>query len=362
VVDPIEVITKYGTDAVRFTLASQASPGTDIAFSEARTEGYRAFANKIWNAARFLFMNVDRAAEAGVVIDLSTLSDSLKDGSDNYIESRWIRSQLSRTAALVNTSLGEYRFDEAANHVYQFFWGDFCDWYLEVVKLRLEFVDRFDIPSRTEALRKLLAVFEAALRLLSPFMPFLTEEIWQAFYAGGAPAKSIALSSFPLAEDARYDEAAVAQMNFLKDLIVTVRGLRKDLSVPEKEFVPIRVYADSAFSNLVETNEDILHKLARINNVVLSTAPLTGEAVRSTSSFDVAVIYERQIDAAAERERLNKDLAKYDKGLQAAEKQLNNPGFVEKAPAHIIDGLKKQAAETRALKEKAEAALAALPD
>jgi valyl-tRNA synthetase len=361
VIDPIEIVTKYGTDAVRFTLASQASPGTDIAFNEARTEGYRAFANKIWNAARFLFMNVDRAAEAGIVIDLLTLSNSLKDGSDNYIESRWIRSRLSRTAALVNTSLSEYRFDEAANHVYQFFWGDFCDWYLEIVKLRLDFVDKVDILSRTEALRRFLAVFEAALRLLSPFMPFLTEEIWQAFYAGNAPAKSIALICFPVAEDARYDETDVAHMNFLKDLIVSVRGLRKEMSVPEKDFIPIRVYADSALSNLVETNIDVLNKLARVSNVDLVSSPLMGENVRSTASFDVAVVYERQIDVAAERERLLRELAKFDKGLQAAERQLGNEGFVAKAPAHIVEGLKKQAAETRALKEKAEAALAALP-
>jgi valyl-tRNA synthetase len=362
VIDPIEVITKYGTDAVRFTLASQASPGTDIAFSEARTEGYRAFANKIWNAARFLFMNVDRAAEAGVVIDLSTLSASLKDGSDNYIESRWIRSQLSRTAALVNTSLSEYRFDEAANHVYQFFWGDFCDWYLEAVKLRLDFVDKIDLQSRTEALRKLLAVFEAALRLLSPFMPFLTEEIWQAFYNGQVPVQSIALARFPVSEDARYSEADIAHMNFLQDVIVQVRGLRKDMSVPEKEFVPIRVHADPAFSNLIKTNADLFNKLGRVSTVELAPAALTGEGVRSTANFDVAVIYERQVDVAAERDRLNKELARYDKGLQAAEKQLNNPGFVSKAPAHIIDGLKKQAAETRTLREKAEAALAALPN
>jgi valyl-tRNA synthetase len=362
VIDPIEVITKYGTDAVRFTLASQASPGTDIAFSEARTEGYRAFANKIWNAARFLFMNVDRAAEAGVVIDLSTLSASLKDGSDNYIESRWIRSQLSRTAALVNTSLSEYRFDEAANHVYQFFWGDFCDWYLEAVKLRLDFVDKIDLQSRTEALRKLLAVFEAALRLLSPFMPFLTEEIWQAFYNGQVPVQSIALARFPVSEDARYSEADIAHMNFLQDVIVQVRGLRKDMSVPEKEFVPIRVHADPAFSNLIKTNADLFNKLGRVSTVELAPAALTGEGVRSAANFDVAVIYERQVDVAAERDRLNKELARYDKGLQAAEKQLNNPGFVSKAPAHIIDGLKKQAAETRTLREKAEAALAALPN
>jgi valyl-tRNA synthetase len=362
VLDPIEIVSKYGTDAVRFTLASQASPGTDIAFNEARTEGYRAFCNKIWNAARFLQMNIDRAAESGISIDLSTLKNALKDGSDNYIESRWIRSQLSRTAALVNTSLSEYRFDEAANHVYQFFWGDFCDWYLEAVKLRLDFAGKPDVPSRTEALRKFLAVYESALRLLSPFMPFLTEELWHAFYAENIPFKSIALANFPVAEDALYDETDVAHMNFLQELITTVRSLRKDMAIPEKEFAPIQVFTGSNFSTLLETNADMLAKLCRVSAVELSPTPLTGDNTRSTTTFDVAVLYARQIDVPAERERLSKDLAKYNKGLESAEKQLNNAGFIARAPAAIVEGLKKQHAETLALKQKTEAALAALPN
>ena len=239
VIDPIDIIQRFGTDAVRFTLASMASPGTDIAFSEARTEGYRAFANKIWNAARFLFMNVERARTSGVVIDLATLPGALKDGADNYVESRWIRARLSMTAAKVNTALSEYRFDEAASLVYQFFWGDFCDWYLELVKLRLDFADRPDVPSRTQALRRFLAVFETSLRLLSPFMPFLTEELWYAFYDGRPPAKSIALTMFPVKEDVRDDDAAVRDMTVLQELIVSVRALRKEMGVPEREAAPV---------------------------------------------------------------------------------------------------------------------------
>jgi valyl-tRNA synthetase len=361
VVDPIEVITKFGTDAVRFTLASMASPGTDIAFSEARTEGNRAFANKIWNAARFLFMNVERAADAGVRIDLSTLGHSLIDNSDKYIESAWIRAQLSRTAALVNTALGEYRFDEAANHVYQFFWGDFCDWYLEIVKLRLDFVDRPDVPSRTEALRKFLAVFECSLRLLSPFMPFITEEIWHAFYDGKPPLQSIALTQFPMAEHSLWNDSSVTQMEFLKDLVVAVRGLRKEMGVPEKEAASIRVFTSESFHNFIEVNANVLSKLARVSAVELAPAALTGDGTRSTGSFDVAVVYERQIDVPAERERLTKDLAKYEKGIAAADRQLTNDAFMAKAPAHIVEGLRKQSAETRMLYDKTKAALDALP-
>ena len=144
VIDPIEIVKQYGTDAVRFTLASMASPGTDIAFNVARTEGYRAFANKIWNAARFIFMNVDRAAEAGITVDVSALGGMPTVGDDAPLEARWIVAELHATAAKVNQALENYRFDDAANAIYQFFWGSFCDWYLEIVKLRLDFSDGAD--------------------------------------------------------------------------------------------------------------------------------------------------------------------------------------------------------------------------
>ena len=139
VVDPIEIVKQYGTDAVRFTLASMASPGTDIAFNVARTEGYRAFANKIWNAARFIFMNVDRAAEIGITVDRAALGAMPTVPDDAPLEARWIVAELHATAAKVNQVAGNYRFDDAANAIYQFFWGSFCDWYLEIVKLRLDF-------------------------------------------------------------------------------------------------------------------------------------------------------------------------------------------------------------------------------
>ena len=366
VIDPIEVITKYGTDAVRFTLASQASPGTDIAFSEARTEGNRAFANKIWNAARFLQMNIDRGAEAGYtasIIPLATLP------ADTPLETRWLVSRLSTVSAEVERALSDYRFDEAANAVYQFFWGEFCDWYVELVKLRLDFFPdaEGDFKPHNDAaaltLNALVSAFEAALRLLSPFMPFLTEELWHALYEQigvASPAKSIALTRFPQAADFASDATSVEAITTLQELIVTVRGLRKELAVPEKEATPIQLHAAAAITTLAAANADMLAKQARVSSVEIAAATLTGNNARSTASFDVAVLYERQIDVAAERERLEKDLAKYNKGLEAAEKQLGNEGFISRAPAHIVEGLKKQATETKALKEKAEAALAQL--
>ena len=144
VIDPIEIVKQYGTDAVRFTLASMASPGTDIAFNVARTEGYRAFANKIWNAARFIFMNVDRAAEVGITVDTAALGAAPAVQPDAPLEARWIVAEFDLTAATVNQALENYRFDDAANAIYQFFWGSFCDWYLEIVKLRLDFSETSD--------------------------------------------------------------------------------------------------------------------------------------------------------------------------------------------------------------------------
>jgi valyl-tRNA synthetase len=361
VIDPIEIIERFGTDAVRFTLASMASPGTDIAFSEARTEGNRAFANKIWNAARFLFMNLDRAREAGIEISLdkTILEKALRFyPNQGTIEARWITSCLADAAGLVNYDLHEYRFDEAANRIYQFFWGELCDWYLEIVKLRLDFSEFADKKATTEALTTFVAVFEAALRLLSPFMPFITEEIWHALYGGNPPSKSIALAAYPAGTVAT--KLSITGLSDLQLLITETRALRKYLAVPEKEPVSIQFYG-LGLNNVIKENSIVVERLARVSNIEFVDSPLAGNNARSTSSFDVAVLYERQIDVAAERERLTKDLAKYEKGLAAAERQLGNQSFMAKAPAHIVEGLRKQAAETRTFYDKTKAALDALP-
>jgi valyl-tRNA synthetase len=361
VVDPIEIVGQYGTDAVRFTLASMASPGTDIAFNVARTEGYRAFANKIWNAARFIFMNVDRAAEIGIQVDPSTLGTMPVEGPDAALEARWIVSELHATAASVNQALDNYRFDEAASTIYQFFWGSFCDWYLEIVKLRLDFSETADKFATSQALTTLVSVFEAALRLLSPFMPFLTEELWHAVYDGAPPAKSIALTRFPQAAPAGIDGEAVQEMTLLQNLIVEIRALRKEIGVEEKVATPIELRADPLARRAAEKNSATVERLARVSEIRIVDAITPGFSKHHAAAFDVAVVYERTIDVVAERERLTRDVAKYEKGLAAAERQLGNAGFLSKAPAQIVEGLKKQEAETRLLLDKARTALASLP-
>ena len=360
VIDPIEIVKQYGTDAVRFTLASMASPGTDIAFNVARTEGYRAFANKIWNAARFIFMNVDKAAEAGIKVDPSTLGSIPVVGADAPLEDRWIVAVLESTANDVNRSLENYRYDDAANAIYQFFWGSFCDWYLEIVKSRLDFSETPENAKIGAALTTLLNVFEASLRLLSPFMPFITEEIWHAVYDGNPPAKSIALTYYPPIQGV-IDVTSQTEMELLRALVAEIRGLRKEIGVEEKASTPIEVRVDSAKRKLIEENHAIVERLARVSEIRFVEQISEGLSKHHAAAFDVAVVYEKKIDPAAERERLTKDIAKYEKGLASAERQLGNEAFLKKAPPQVVEGLRKQEAETRLLLEKARAALIALP-
>jgi len=373
VVDPIEIVKQFGTDAVRFTLASMASPGTDIAFNVARTEGYRAFANKIWNAARFLFQNVDRAAEIGITVDPAALGGMPEAAPDAPLEERWIVAELNATAGKVNQSLEEYRFDEAASIIYQFFWGSFCDWYLEIVKLRLDFSETADRATTTRAsLTMLVQVFEAAVRLLSPIMPFISEELWHAVYDGDPPKKSIALASYPAQnyQSDISDQRAQYRMWLLQDLIGVAREERKNRDIPEKESVPMIIISSSIqefgtdSNELVKQNSDIIRRLAKISTITFADRRDTASGDlnwRSVGFTEIALVHNKQIDVAAERERLKKEIAQHEKNIANADRQLGNAGFLEKAPAHIVEGLKKQRDEAKRLLDKARGDLDALP-
>jgi valyl-tRNA synthetase len=302
---------------------------------------------------------------------------------DAPLEARWIVAELHATAAKVNQSLEDYRYDDAANTIYQFFWGSFCDWYLEIVKLRLDF--SMDGPAgesaseqarkhdgRHAALTTLVSVFEAALRLLSPFMPFITEEIWHALYDGNPPAKSIALTSYPQSDKAiakslkNYPQGTdVSVMSTIQRVVTALRAQRKACGVPEKDTVSARIYigqygaqiTDAIWRDTDSANRELAEYLAKVNIEILHQPPLPGIEVRTEVGYDVEILYERTIDIPAERERLTKDIAKYEKGLLSAERQLGNQSFLAKAPAQVVEGLKKQEAETRLLLEKARAAL-----
>ncbi|HKN69682.1 MAG TPA: valine--tRNA ligase [Terriglobales bacterium] len=387
VIDPLEIIDRFGTDATRFTLAAMAAPGTDIAFSESRTAGYRNFANKIWNAARFMFMNVDRIepglrpCDASVGAGLRPALDGAEPrphmGSGvagflpQTLEDRWILSRFNRATRDVNDAIETYRFHEAANRIYDFFWGEFCDWYIELIKPRLneEGVEAGlrAAPDGAEprphtaraACANLMNLFDASLRLLHPVMPFITEEIWHAIYDGKPPLKSIALAAYPAANEKQIDLGAETEMAILQDLIVSVRNLRAELKVEPKVKVPIEVVAHEAeIRGLFEQNLAAIERLAGVEKITFMENSLGNlPGARSTSRFDVHLVYEKKIDIAAERERLTKELEKIEKQLSGAQARLGDEQFLSKAPAHVVEGLRKQVEEATILQEKIVAKL-----
>jgi valyl-tRNA synthetase len=363
VLDPIEVIGQYGTDATRFTLAAMAAPGTDIAFSESRTAGYRNFANKIWNAARFMFMNVDRV-DPGLrptQVGANSHHTGVAGFQTQTLEDRWILSRFNRAARDVNESFQVYRFDEAATRIYDFFWGEFCDWYLELIKPRLNFEEGADTEPARAACRNLVNLFEASLRLLHPVMPFITEEIWHAGYDGAPPLKSIALAPYPAADEKQIDLGAETEMAILQDLIVSVRNLRAELKIEPKVKVPVEVFAhEPGVRAMLEKNLSavLLDRPANVEKLTFVESSLANlPGARSTARFDVHAIYEKKIDVAAERERLTKELEKIEKEQANGQRQLANEQFLAKAPAKVVDGLKARAEELKVLREKTLAQL-----
>ena len=369
VVDPLDVIERFGTDATRFTLAAMAAPGTDIAFNESRTDGYRAFANKIWNAARFMFMNVDRIGPDGSGSSGSHFSQNRREaghpgvevGVSGFraatLEDRWILSRFNRVTADVNDALATYRFHEAANRIYDFFWGEFCDWYLELIKPRLNFEEGGDKTAAQQACANLVALFDASLRMLHPVMPFITEEIWQAIYEGEPPLKSIALASYPQADEKQFDLSAETEMAILQDLIVSIRNLRAELKIEQKVKVPIDVFAhEPEIRKMIEHNRGAVERLANVEKISFvenSLAKLPG--ARGTARFDVHVVYERKIDTAAECEKQKKELDRLEKAIANGQRQLGNQQFLAKAPANVVENLRKQQQELAVLKDKTEA-------
>ncbi len=356
VIDPLEIIDRFGTDATRFTLAAMAAPGTDIAFSESRTEGYRAFANKIWNAARFMFMNVDRleCGAGALARGISPGAKGIPAFQPATLEDRWILSRFNRVTVEVNDALETYRFHEAANRIYDFFWGEFCDWYIELIKPRLNVEEGADKTQANLACNNLVNLFDASLRLLHPVMPFITEEIWQAIHEGQAPLKSIALAPYPQANEKQFDLNAETEMAILQDLIVNVRNVRAELKVEPKAKVPIEIFVqEPRIRAMIEQNRGAVERLANVDTISFADSSLAKRAgARSTARFDVHVVYERKIDVTAERERLTKELDKIEKEFANNQRQLGNEQFLAKAPEKIVEGLRRREHELISLREK----------
>jgi valyl-tRNA synthetase len=351
--DPVALNQKYGTDAMRFCLASMAAPGTDIVLSDDRLASARNFANKIWNAARFLFMNLEKFEQGGVSLEQLAAPEvrakaPYAAGRKTALIDGWLFARLASTIDLVNEALKNYRFHEAAQGVYQFFWGDFCDWYIEWVKPELLNADR---DRAVAAWRNLFSAFDAALRLLHPFMPFLTEELWHQL-PQRAGAKSIALDSFPEARTDWKNAGALEQFSLVQEVIVALRNIRAEMKgLDSKRKVAAEFSSsDEQARQTVESNRDGIHRLAALSELQVGgeRLPQSGGAVRSTALFDVRMAYVAEtIDAAAETTRLRKEIEGLEKAIAAKERQLGDATFRSRAPEKIVRGLEATLAEQK---------------
>ena len=337
--DPVLLNKQYGTDAMRFCLASMAAPGTDIFLSDDRLASSRNFANKIWNASRFLFLNLEKAGQDWATLDGLASPETRKkapyekDGAVSLVDA-WLFGRLAETITTVDEALTNYRFHEAAQNIYQFFWGDFCDWYIEWVKPEL-------LSSSSHARvawMNLFAAFENALRLLHPVMPFLTEELWHQL-PHKAGALSIALASYPEALPGWTSPKAVRDFALLQEIIVSLRNIRAEIKVdPKKKIAAEFSSQSSAVLALVRANLDGILRLATLSemNVSSERLPPTGGAIRSTADFDVRIAYSDVADKRTEIARLTKEIEKLQKAIESKERQLGNETFRSKAPAGII--------------------------
>ena len=350
--DPVALNQQYGTDAMRFCLASMAAPGTDIVLSDDRLGGARNFANKIWNAARFLFVNLDKFEEGGTKLEeLAAPEVRAKApyaiGGKVPLVDAWLFARLAETIELVNGALSDYRFHEAAQGVYQFFWGDFCDWYIEWVKPELQNADR---DRAIVAWKNLFAAFDAALRLLHPFMPFLTEELWHQL-PQVAGAKSIALDRFPEARVDWKNAGAVNQVALIQELVTALRTIRAELKLdPKKKVAAEFSTVDASSRDLVQANRTAIERFAVLSELRIAPREQfdakTG-AVRSTAAFDVRLAFSETVDATAEKTRLKKEIEGLQRAITSKERQLGDETFRSRAPGDIIKKLQATLAEQR---------------
>ena len=337
VVDPLELMTKYGTDAFRFTLIALAAQGRDIRLGEDRVAGYRNFANKLWNAARLVLSNLDGYAPA---LARRTTPD---------VAGRWIQSRLQATIAAVRRHLAGYRFNDAAAAVYQFLWGEFADWYLEIAKADLY---RADEPARRLATQHVLVTtLEATLRLLHPFMPFITEEIWQRLPHEG---ESIMIAPYPRVLRRRIDAESEREMGVVMGLVTAIRNIRGEMRVgPGVSLATTVKPGGAASAALVRAHAPLVQSLARATLTVDPQARRPrGSAFAAVGDVDVYVALEGVVDLAAERQRLEKEIKRAEEAIAFGRAKLARPEFAERAPAEIVDKEREKLAQQEALREK----------
>jgi valyl-tRNA synthetase len=336
VMDPTELVSEFGADALRFTLASLDSPGRDIPLNRDQIAGYRAFGNKLWNATRFALSRIPAEARVRESIDPAGLA----------APERWILSRLSRVAAEVDARFETFRFDEGCNRLYHFFWGDLCDWYIELSKPAL-----FGDAPRPRVGDVLLTVLDRALRLLHPVMPFLTEELWQRLPGHEAiHPETIVLAPYPRREEGWEDGAAEAGMDALIQIVTRVRALRAEMGVPPKAKLDLHLNAldavDSGVGRLLAEQAPLIQFLTRVETVAIGAAP-EGARRDLVAGVEIGIAVEKTEMSADERGRLEKELEKLTTEISRSEERLSNPDFLGKAPAHVVEGGRAKLAEMR---------------
>jgi valyl-tRNA synthetase len=338
-------IPAFGTDALRFTFLSLASPGRDIKFDLGRCEGYRNFCNKLWNATRFVLMNVEghdlalsHEQGAGGACSVPANGEAKLDFG---FADRWIVSRLQRTEAEVAKHFADYRFDLLAREIYEFVWDEFCDWYLELAKVRMQSGSEAEARGTR---RTLVRVLETVLRLAHPLIPFITEELWQtvAPIAGRKSHDSIMQAPYPVAQLERIDEASEAKVKLLKDIIYACRNLRGEMNISPAQKLPLIAAGDA---ETLKAFAPYIAGLAKLSEVKIVAEIPTDEAAPVAVAGEFRVMLKVEIDVAAERERLSKEIARIEGEITKANGKLSNESFVARAPAAVVEQEKKRLAD-----------------